>query len=127
MQRPQRLKYLPALAIFAAQLIHSIHLNAAQQTGDENEWLRQARENGKRQSAYLAGKSEALEKPKLKANLSEFKKQIQPLLAKACTQCHGPEEQEGNIRIDTLDPNLFEGKDVQWWLEVFAVDLRRNR
>lgn len=122
MQRPPRPKYLSLIVIFAAQLFlfSPFHLTAAPQTSDESKLL-QAREKGKRQSAYLAGKSESIEKPKLKANLSQFKKQIQPLLVKACTQCHGPEEQEGNIRIDTLDPNLFEGKDVQWWLEVFAV------
>ncbi len=36
-------------------------------------------------------------------------------------ECHGPETAEGNIRIDTLDPNLLHGKDVAWWLEVLAV------
>ncbi len=34
---------------------------------------------------------------------------------------HGPEQTEGSIRIDTLDPNLHTGKDVDWWTEVFAV------
>lgn len=28
---------------------------------------------------------------------------------------------EGNLRIDTLDPNLISGDDVHWWLEVQAV------
>ena len=32
-----------------------------------------------------------------------------------------PETQEGNIRIDTLDPDLLHGNDVNWWLEVVAV------
>ena len=56
-----------------------------------------------------------------KANLKVFRKEIAPVLKKACVQCHGAKAQEGNIRIDTLDPNLLQGADVQRWLEVAAV------
>ena len=55
------------------------------------------------------------------ANLAEFQKIVQPILHQACVQCHGPDTQEGNIRIDTLDPDLLHGDDVDWWLEVMAV------
>ena len=54
-------------------------------------------------------------------NLKAFQKDIRPVLIQACVQCHGPETQEGNIRIDTLDADLLHGKDVEWWLEVQAV------
>lgn len=53
--------------------------------------------------------------------LAEFEQTIAPILKKACFECHGPEEQEGNIRIDTLDPNLHLGRDADWWNDVFAV------
>ena len=53
--------------------------------------------------------------------LAEFQEVIGPILKKACTDCHGASAQEGNIRIDTLDPNLHTGKDADWWNEVFAV------
>ena len=53
--------------------------------------------------------------------LDAFRKDIQPILTRACVQCHGPETQEGNIRIDTLNPDLLHGEDVNWWLEVMAV------
>lgn len=56
-------------------------------------------------------------KPKLKA----FRTEIQPILKKACIQCHGEELEEGNIRIDKLNPNLVVGDDVDWWLEIAAV------
>jgi mono/diheme cytochrome c family protein len=56
-----------------------------------------------------------------KAHLAEFKKTIEPILQRSCVQCHGAKTQEGNIRIDTLDPNLLQGKDVEWWLEILAV------
>ncbi|MBC8352069.1 MAG: DUF1592 domain-containing protein [Planctomycetes bacterium] len=56
-----------------------------------------------------------------KPQLAAFGKDVEPVLKKACVRCHGPETQEGNIRIDTLDPDLLHGSDVDWWLEVFAV------
>ncbi len=55
------------------------------------------------------------------AKLKVFRKEIEPVLIKACVRCHGPETQEGNIQIDTLDPDLLHGDDVNWWLEVLAV------
>jgi hypothetical protein len=53
--------------------------------------------------------------------LAEFQAKIAPILRDRCVECHGPETQEGNIRIDTLDSNMHVGKDVQWWTEIFAV------
>ena len=55
------------------------------------------------------------------ADLVSFRKDVEPILKKACIECHGADTQEGNIRIDTLDPDLFRGNDVDWWLEVLAV------
>jgi mono/diheme cytochrome c family protein len=55
------------------------------------------------------------------ADIKSFKDRIQPLLNQHCVDCHGPDTTEGNIRIDTLDPNLLHGKDTDWWVEIFAV------
>ena len=55
------------------------------------------------------------------ADLKSFQDRIQPLLNQHCVDCHGPDATEGNIRIDTLDPNLLHGKDTDWWVEIFAV------
>ena len=54
-------------------------------------------------------------------DLELFHNQIKPILIRACADCHGADTQEGNVRIDTLDPDLVRSKDVDWWLEVFAV------
>lgn len=35
--------------------------------------------------------------------------------------CHGPKKSKGKFRIDTLDPDLMNGDDVDWWLEVLDV------
>ncbi|MBT4693297.1 MAG: DUF1592 domain-containing protein [Planctomycetaceae bacterium] len=56
-----------------------------------------------------------------KPNLAEFRRSIQPILKSSCVDCHGPDTQEGNIRLDTLDPNMQRGSDVKWWIEVLGV------
>jgi mono/diheme cytochrome c family protein len=55
------------------------------------------------------------------ANLKVFRNEIAPVLKRSCVQCHGPETQEGEFRVDTLDPDLLHGEDVNWWLEVVDV------
>ena len=76
---------------------------------------------GAKGSKYLQQLPRAVDAEVPKANLATFEKTIKPILARSCVQCHGAETEEGNIRIDTLDPNLLQGKDVDWWLEVLAV------
>ncbi len=55
------------------------------------------------------------------ANLVDFKKHVAPVLTKTCVACHGPKKAKGKFRIDTLDPDLMQGGDVDWWLEVLDV------
>jgi mono/diheme cytochrome c family protein len=54
-------------------------------------------------------------------NIATFESTIKPILAKHCVDCHGADVTEGNVRVDTLDPDLVTGKDTDWWLELFAV------
>lgn len=82
--------------------------------------LDQLKAEGQKRSKYL-GAPRAVDAQAPKANLAEFKEQIAPILNEACVRCHGPDEQEGNIRIDILNPDLLSGQDTDWWLEVFAV------
>lgn len=53
--------------------------------------------------------------------LERFRGEIEPVLRTHCIPCHGPEKTKARLRIDELDPNLLEGKDVEWWLEILAV------
>ncbi len=55
------------------------------------------------------------------ADLATFRQRIAPILAQNCYRCHGEKKQKADLRIDTLDPDLFDGDDVDWWLEVQAV------
>lgn len=54
-------------------------------------------------------------------SVSSFEQHIKPVLKEACVQCHGSDHVEGNIRIDMLNPDLVNGPDSHWWLEVQAV------
>ena len=56
--------------------------------------------------------------------IEEFRQEIAPVLKKACADCHGADDEEGRFRIDKLDPDLFSGPDVAWWLEI--LDLISN-
>ena len=47
-----------------------------------------------------------------------FEQELQPIIAKYCLRCHGSELQEGDLRIDRLDPDLLNGKDADFWHEV---------
>lgn len=82
--------------------------------------LEAARELGRQRSTFRNHSSRDLDAIP-KANLAGFSANIGPILARACHQCHGPETQEGSLRIDTLNPDLLNGDDADWWLEVLAV------
>jgi mono/diheme cytochrome c family protein len=101
-------------------LASTIFCNAQKSSPSENPpSLEETRTIGRANSALLAKKqaiTTANGKPS--ANLADFKKHISPILTKTCVQCHGPKKAKGKFRIDTLDPNLIEGGDIDWWLEV---------
>ena len=43
----------------------------------------------------LTGGARAAEDP-----LAQFEKEVRPLLADRCFECHGPEKQKGGLRLD---------------------------
>ncbi|QDU92287.1 DUF1592 domain-containing protein [Lignipirellula cremea] len=52
-------------------------------------------------------------------SFAAFDREVKPVLAKLCFGCHGPEKQEADLRLDQLDPDLFEGQDGGKWEEVY--------
>lgn len=48
----------------------------------------------------------------------ELPAQVQTLLTKYCADCHGGKAQEGNLRLDRLDPDIVSGTDADRWHEV---------
>lgn len=83
--------------------------------------LEETKRHGASRSKYLEPTTQPNETKTPQADLQTFRDVIAPILEESCVDCHGPDNEEGNIRVDTLDPNLMQGDDVQWWVEVLAV------
>ena len=83
--------------------------------------LEELKAAGALRSSYRKHKARSVGTETPKPRLAAFREDVEPVLKKNCVHCHGPETQEGNIRIDVLDPDLLHGDDVNWWLEVLAV------
>lgn len=49
------------------------------------------------------------------ADGTDYASQIQPLMQKYCYSCHDANKQKGDIRLDTLNPNMIEGHDAEKW------------
>ncbi|MFT5468814.1 MAG: mono/diheme cytochrome c family protein [Verrucomicrobiales bacterium] len=84
--------------------------------------LAEVREAGRLKSSFLNAQftsAKAAEAPG--PDLETFREEIQQLLASSCVECHGPDKQKGKFRVDTLNPDLQNGGDVDWWLEVQNV------
>ena len=97
-------------------------VNAASALGHHQQpSYEELKNSGAKRSRYLSGDVKRLGIQTPKPKLEQFNRDVLPTLKRACLDCHGPENQEGNLRIDTLDPNLQAGKDISWWLEVLAV------
>lgn len=76
---------------------------------------------GAARSSYLRPEAQRSVGKAPEPDLQTFRRDIEPILAKACVGCHGPDKQKGDVRIDTLNPDLFHGDDVAWWLDVLSV------
>ena len=111
---PKSIRNQPAPFLVLALVIGVSNVAAQQRT------LEEARALGLRESNFLNQKARAAT-VNPEPNLDAFRTDIGPILKKACAECHGADTQEGNVRIDTLSPDLVTGKDVDWWLEVLAV------
>jgi Protein of unknown function (DUF1592)/Protein of unknown function (DUF1588)/Protein of unknown function (DUF1585)/Protein of unknown function (DUF1595)/Protein of unknown function (DUF1587)/Planctomycete cytochrome C len=101
------------------QLAAGVSQNQSVKTLDELKSIgrKQSRFHQARAVTSLGQQSFEIPQPRL----AEFQATIGPILNNACLDCHGPSEQQANIRVDELDPNLHAGKDVDWWKEVFSV------
>ena len=44
----------------------------------------------------------------------DFTKQIAPILVQRCIECHGPDEQEGDLRLDAREHVFVEGDEDFW-------------
>ena len=68
----------------------------------------------------------------IKSDLDGFRQNVKPLLQKYCVDCHGPDKQKGDMRLDTIDPDVVGGTSFDQWEDVREafntgeMPLRRN-
>lgn len=93
--------------------------------GSEIASLDQAFEMGRRRSRFLSGEPLASTPSNnsnaLVASIDQYEKTVKPILLQRCIACHGPEESEGRLRVDKIDPNLLLGSDVSQWREIYSA------
>lgn len=94
---------------------------AASEESSSDASLEELKRLGAERSSYHKRQRPEIYEEAPKPQLETFRQSVEPVLADSCLYCHGPDAQEGNIRLDTLDPDLLNGDDADWWLEVFAV------
>jgi len=51
----------------------------------------------------------------------DFENDVQPVIAKYCVSCHGPNTQKANLRMDRLNSDLINGPDAEMWQEVLDL------
>lgn len=83
--------------------------------------LEAAREQGRVKSRFLKETKAPVKTNDVipKADVAYFQKSVMPILKKSCMNCHGPKKSEGRLRIDTLNPDLLAGPDVERWREIY--------
>jgi len=82
-----------------------------------------AKEKGRSQSRYL---KETKPAPSPvdgvpKADITRYRKSVEPILTRSCVACHGPKNAKGGFRIDRLNPDLLAGPDAERWRDVHGV------
>lgn len=60
----------------------------------------------------------AVSLPGEEATRDAFDNHVRPVLAGLCYHCHGEDKNEGDIRLDALDPDLVNGLDAETWNDV---------
>ena len=54
----------------------------------------------------------------IKSDVDGFRQSVQPLLEKYCVDCHGPDKQNGDMRLDEIDPDVVRGTNFDQWEDV---------
>ena len=54
----------------------------------------------------------------IKSDLDGFRQNVKPLLQKYCVDCHGPNKQKGDMRLDEIDPDVVRGTSFDQWEDV---------
>ena len=83
--------------------------------------LERLRVEGIQRSVFLNKSVPRFLEIKTSPDLESFDLKIGAILRQHCIPCHGPKKSKARLRIDKLNPNIIDGKDVDWWVEILAV------
>lgn len=50
-----------------------------------------------------------------------YKNEVEPLLNKYCVDCHGPDKQKNDVRVDNLDLDFVSGRDRETWHDILDL------
>ena len=64
-------------------------------------------------SASVSSGADADQLPPASEEPADFARDVQPLLRERCYSCHGPESQEGGLRLDVKDRGLEGGDSAE--------------
>ncbi len=116
--------YVRTWLLTVSVLMLAIVANAAEpDSGDpKSATLESLKMEGRRKSNFLSQKAT---KPVVvgvpTADLKQYQDVILPLLKTKCMDCHGPDEEHANLRIDQINPDLLSGESVERWREIYKV------
>ncbi|MGJ8655690.1 MAG: DUF1592 domain-containing protein [Akkermansiaceae bacterium] len=105
----------PVFKIILAFLALTLSVSAT-----EHPVLNELKKLGTQSSKYLK-QQVTPHSTQTKPDLKGFQTQIAPILKESCYPCHGPDKQKGDLRLDELNPDLINGHDADYWLEVIEV------
>ena len=91
-------------------LLTALAFWSASWTQAELSALDEAKAHGAKRSSYLKKKPRPAITAVPEADLAGYRERIEPLLGEVCLDCHGPDKQKSDFRVDTLDPDLIHGK-----------------
>ncbi|MFK8113628.1 MAG: DUF1592 domain-containing protein [Rubripirellula sp.] len=116
-----RLSLPPSILVVACLVLGAPLVFAFERENSPRRSLQELKAAGAATSKLKRNQIQTLGGKTPEPRLREFRAEIAPALKQACASCHGADTQEANFRVDTLDPNLLHGADVDWWLEVVQV------
>ncbi|MFC7338845.1 DUF1592 domain-containing protein [Haloferula chungangensis] len=101
--------------------IYTILLLASSLQAEDERTLEELKVSAAKLSKYLSEEAHPVSGNAPEADLEGYRREIAPILEASCVECHGPDKQKAKFRIDTLDPDMVQGEDAEWWLEVIEV------
>ena len=54
-------------------------------------------------------------------DITVYEREVAPLLTQYCVDCHGPDKQKNDVRVDNLDLDFVSGRDRETWHDILDL------